>query len=152
MAVDFNWVNSRIAFGGHIKSQEDMNSLLAQGITHIVNTQVEKDDAPFLSNSPYDVDYLWVGTSDDHKPKDDFWYLRIIDFCLLALADSRKAKIYIHCAAGKSRSGTAVYAVFRAIGFSSAVVENLLISKRPVVTLEFYKASCEESLKRLGYP
>jgi hypothetical protein len=51
--MDMTWVTDQIALGGGIWNDENMEELVRQGVTHIINMQIEFDDRPLAE--PYPV-------------------------------------------------------------------------------------------------
>lgn len=148
--MNFSFVNDRLALGEHITTKERLNVLLEIGISHIVNLQIEADDRPLLNQYAPHIQYLHLGVYDDHENKENEWYRKIINFTLKALA-APKNKVYIHCAAGRSRSGTAVYAALRSLGFSDSDSTALIMRARPSVTLDYYRECANRAVRELGY-
>jgi len=168
--VDFNFVTTRLAVGGHIydssdgielhvenpkpknypKSMERLKHLYDIGFNHIINTQIEFDDNILLKDFPYKIEYLHLPVFDDHKEKSVEWYGSAIDFALTALSKPNN-KVYVHCAAGRARSTTAVYAILRAQGFDSSMAEDRILRCRPEATLHFYREFAERAIGQLGY-
>lgn len=146
--IDYDWINQRIALGGNILTQEDMDSLLFCGITDIINVQLENDEEKFLEGK--NVNYLHIGVEDDNLPKEDSWYMQALQFSFKALIRP-ESKIYIHCMKGRSRSAAIVYTLLRALGFSATQTTEMMVIKRPSVELYKYQQSAEDSLGRLGY-
>src|SRR5689334_22728670 len=66
--MDMSWVTDRIAVGGGIWRDDQMREVVAAGITHIVDMQIEFDDTKIAA--PYDVEVLWNPTDDDFRMKE----------------------------------------------------------------------------------
>ena len=148
--LDYGWVNTRLAVGGHLNNDPSrLEELVNAGITHIINLQVEEDDAPLIQKCGANVQYLRVPMWDDHESKPNEFFHAVIDFSLGALVVPR-TKVYIHCAAGISRSTSMVYAVLRALGWDSATASRLVIIARPIAQLN-YKQDADRAVHELGY-
>ena len=65
--MDMTWVTGRIAVGGGIWNAENMAKVGREGITHIIDMQIEFDDTPLAE--PYGIAVLWNPIDDDFQPK-----------------------------------------------------------------------------------
>ena len=65
--MDMTWVTDRIAVGGGIWNDENMEELVGHGVTHIIDMQIEFDDRPLAESYPVEV--LFNPTDDDFLPK-----------------------------------------------------------------------------------
>ena len=128
--MDMTWVTDRIAVGGGIWTETNMAEVVAEGVTHVIDMQIEFDDTRLAE--PYGVKVLWNPTDDDFKPKPPELFQRGVDFALIALEDP-EAKIFIHCAAGVHRAPMMTLAVLRALGWSLADAVKEIEEKRDVV-------------------
>jgi len=113
--MDLTWVTDRIAVGGGIWNERNMIEVVAAGITHVIDMQIEFDDTRLAE--PYGVKVLWNPTDDDFQPKPNELFQRGVDFALAALEDP-DAKVFIHCAAGVHRAPMMTLAVLRALGWA----------------------------------
>lgn len=143
--MDITWVTDRIAVGGGIWNEWNMIEVVASGITHIVDMQIEFDDTRLAE--PYGVKVLWNPTEDDFQPKPPELFQRGVDFALSALQDP-EAKIFIHCAAGVHRAPMMTLAVLRAQGWSLLDAVKEIEEKRDVVDFaDVYVLSVQEFMK-----
>jgi dual specificity phosphatase 3 len=134
--VDLSWVNARLAVGAAIAAT-DVEALVAQGISHIVDCQAETDDTKIFIAHPA-VNVLWDGVPDDGQPKPPDWFDRGIQFTLDALAKPR-TKIYLHCAAGINRGPSMCAGVLMALGWASDEAASMIRAVRPQVGLAYIK-------------
>ncbi len=143
--MDITWVTDRIAVGGGIWNEWNMIEVVASGITHIIDMQIEFDDTRLAE--PYGVKVLWNPTEDDFQPKPPELFQRGVDFALSALQDP-EAKIFIHCAAGVHRAPMMTLAVLRAQGWSLLDAVKEIEEKRDVVDFaDVYVLSVQEFMK-----
>ena len=142
---DWSLVTMRILVGGYIRNSKQMDAVFDNGITHLLNLQVERDDAPLLKGRP-PINYLHLPVYDDHKEWDSEWLKMPLNWALKALADDPKNKIYVHCAAGISRSSSMVYGILRAFGLNPQMAEFIIMKARPQSELN-YKKSIEKALR-----
>lgn len=128
--MDMTWVTDRIAVGGGIWNDQNMEELVTMGVTHIINMQVEFDDR--LIAQSYPVKVLPSPTDDDFQPKPPELFQKGVAFALEAL-DEPGSKLYIHCAAGVHRAPMMTLAVLRAMGWKLDDAMNVIQRRRYVV-------------------
>lgn len=145
--MDMTWVTDRIAVGGGIWNENKMIEVASEGITHIINMQIEFDDRPLCE--PFDVKVLWNPTDDDFQFKPAELFQRGVDFALEAL-ERPNTRLFIHCAAGVHRAPMMTLAVLRAMGWELRQATQLIQHRRPVVDFaDVYVRSVEEFIR--GY-
>jgi len=143
--MDMTWITDRIAVGGGIWTDDQMIELVRDGITHIIDMQIEFDDTRLAQ--PYGVDVLWNPVDDDFQPKPPEVFQRGVDFAMAAL-EQAESKVYIHCAAGVHRAPMMTLAVLRALGFSLKDAVKMIESRRHVVDFaDVYVQSVEDFIK-----
>jgi predicted protein tyrosine phosphatase len=142
--MDITWLTDRIAVGGGIWNAENMEKLAAQGITHVIDMQIEFDDTPL--GRPLGVEVLWNPTDDDFEAKPAELFRRGVDFAQKAL-DDNEAKLFIHCAAGVHRAPMMSLAVLCSMGWSLEDARELIERRRPVADFaDVYVESVEKFL------
>ena len=127
--MDITWVTDRIAVGGGIWSAENMAAVAREGITHIIDMQIEFDDTPLAKE--HGIEVLWNPTDDDFEPKPEALFRRGVEFAKAAL-DSGEGKIFIHCAAGVHRAPMMTLALLGAMGWDVDNAMDLIEARRPV--------------------
>jgi len=143
--MDMTWVTDRIAVGGGIWNEENMEALVEHGVTHIIDMQIEFDDRPLAE--PYPVEVLFNPTDDDFLPKPPELFQAGVDFALEAL-DEPQNRVYIHCAAGVHRAPMMTLAIMRVLGWSLQDAKALIQERRYVVDFaECYVESVENFVK-----
>ncbi len=143
--MDMTWVTDRIAVGGGIWNDENMEELVEHGVTHIIDMQIEFDDRPLAE--PYPVEVLFNPTDDDFLLKPPELFQAGVDFALEAL-DEPQNRIYIHCAAGVHRAPMMTLAILRVLGWSLQDAKALIQDRRYVVDFaECYVESVENFVK-----
>ena len=144
--MDLTWVTDRIAVGGGIWNDRNMIDIVREGVTHIIDMQVEFDDTRLAE--PYGVRVLWNPTDDDFRPKAPMLFRRGVEFAMDALEDP-EAKVFIHCAAGVHRAPMMALAVLRAHGWSLEDAVDLIEEKRDVVDFaDVYVQSVEKFMRQ----
>jgi len=143
--MDLTWVTDRVAVGGGIWHDGNMIEVAAEGVTHIIDMQIEFDDTRLAE--PYGVRVLWNPTEDDFRAKPAELFQRGVDFALEALEDP-EAKVFIHCAAGVHRAPMMALAVLRAQGWSLLDAVREIEEKRDVVDLaDVYVQSVQDFMR-----
>ncbi len=144
--MDLTWVTEQIALGGGIWNEQNMIEVAKEGVTHIIDMQIEFDDTRLAE--PYGLKVLWNPTEDDFQLKSPGLLQRGVDFALAALEDP-KAKLFIHCAAGVHRAPMMTLAVLRAQGWSLLDAVREIEEKRDKVDFaDVYVRSVQEFMKR----
>lgn len=145
--MDMTWVTDRIAVGGGIWNELKMLEVVDQGVTHIINMQIEFDDRHL--GVPYGIRVLWNPTDDDFQLKPPELFQRGVEFALEAL-EHPSGKVFIHCAAGVHRAPMMTLAIMRAMGWELSDAKKLIQKRRPVVDFaDVYVRSVEDFMK--GY-
>jgi|SRR5437588_9103369 len=143
--MDMTWVTDRIAVGGGIWNDLKMIEVVDEGVTHIINMQIEFDDRHL--GMPYNIKVLWNPTEDDFQFKPPELFQRGVDFALEAL-EQPHTRLFIHCAAGVHRAPMMTLAILRAMGWDLKQALQLIQRRRPVVDFaEVYVRSVEEFIK-----
>jgi protein-tyrosine phosphatase len=143
--MDMTWITDRLAVGGGIWTPQEMLEVVRQGVTHIIDMQIEFDDTPLAE--PHGVKVLWNPVDDDFQPKPPQVFHRGVDFAIAAL-DEPDSKVYIHCAAGVHRAPMMALAVMRALGHSLEDAMGIIESRRYVVDFaDVYVQSVENFMR-----
>ena len=144
--MDITWLTPRIAVGGGIWNAENMTKVAREGITHIIDMQIEFDDRQ-LSPSEHGIEVLWNPTDDDFEPKPAKLFLDGVRFAKVAFRRD-DARLFIHCAAGVHRAPMMALAVLSSIDRMSVEdARQLIEDKRPVADFaDVYVRSVEDFL------
>ena len=143
--MDMTWVTDRIAVGGGIWNDENMEELVRDGVTHIINMQIEFDDRPLAEGYPVQV--LNNPTDDDFLPKPPQLFQAGVEFALDALEEP-DGKVYVHCAAGVHRAPMMTLAILRVLGWPLEKAKDVILERRYVVDFaDVYVESVEEFVK-----
>ena len=147
--MDISWLIPRIAVGGGIWTPENMAKVAGEGITHIIDMQVECDDRK-LGPEEHGIEVLWNPTDDDFELKAPDLFRRGVEFALDALKRP-DAKVFIHCAAGVHRAPMMALAVLGSMGWDLEDARALIERQRPVADFaEVYVESVKRFLDRSG--
>ena len=143
--MDLTWVTDRVAVGGGIWHERNMIDVVREGITHIIDMQIEFDDTHLAE--PYGVRVLWNPTDDDFQSKPAELFRRGVDFALEALEEP-ESKLFIHCAAGVHRAPMMALAVLRAQGWLLEDAVDRIEQRRDVVDFaDVYVRSVEDFIE-----
>jgi len=143
--MDMTWVTDRIALGGAIWSDSNMQEVARRGVTHIIDMQIEFDDTELAR--AYGIEVLWNGTDDDFQPKPPELFEKGVEFGRAALAENG-CKLYIHCAAGVHRAAMMTLALLGAMGWDIDEAMRVIQGRRPVVDFaDVYLGSVEAFLR-----
>lgn len=148
IGMDITWLTAKIAVGGGIWSAENMAVVAREGITHIIDMQIEFDDTELAE--PHGIEVLWNPTDDDFEIKPARLFRRGVDFAKTAL-DRADAKLFIHCAAGVHRAPMMALALLGSMGWELKDGMDLIERKRPVADFaDVYVESVEKFLDGAG--
>lgn len=128
--MDLTWITDRLAVGGGIWNDAKMTLVVREGVTHIIDMQIEFDDRPLAE--PYGVKVLWNPIDDDFTPKPPHIFAQGVDFYTEAITDPG-AKVFVHCAAGVHRAPMMALAILGRMGWPLDQAMQLMERKRPVV-------------------
>lgn len=101
MAHDITFVNRRVAVGGGIFCEENMQAMKRKGITHIIDAQAEWDDTPIAEK--LGIKTLWVPATDDYREPPPQLFEAVYKFVKKELKPNQNTKVMCHCAAGVHR-------------------------------------------------
>jgi protein-tyrosine phosphatase len=117
--MDISWLDDdkRIGVGVAIwNSRDKMAQVIGEGVTHIIDMQVECDDTEL--GEEYGIKVLWNPTDDDFEAKPAELFQRGVDFARKAF-EKPDSKLYIHCAAGVHRAPMMALAVLCSVDVGS---------------------------------
>jgi predicted protein tyrosine phosphatase len=126
--MDITWLTDRIAVGGGIWNSENMETVAREGITHVIDMQIEFDDTPL--GLEHGVEVLWNPTDDDFTLKPAELFRKGVDFATEAL-DKPGTKLFIHCAAGVHRAPMMTLALLGSMGWSLEDAMRMIEARRP---------------------
>lgn len=133
--MDYDWITPRVAVGGALESRHDADELVAQGVTHVVNMCLGHDDDAYFAHLR-GVELAGFGLVDGDN-EGDLGYKRLseaIAHTSRVLASFPEARIYLHCAAGISRSASVMVGVLMDTeGLSLAEAVERVRRARPIV-------------------
>ena len=130
--------------GGGIWNSENMGKVAREGITHVIDMQIEFDDTPL--GLEHGVEVLWNPTDDDFSEKPAELFQVGVDFAMGAL-ERPEAKLFIHCAAGVHRAPMMALAVLGSMGWKVEDAVQMIEARRPVADFaDVYVESVERFL------
>lgn len=126
---DLDFITDRLATGGYIRSMRQIAEL---GITHVINTQYEREDARLPDSDR--VTILWLPQDDDGEPRSVEQIRLGVSFAMAAFSDA-SAKVLAHCGGGCNRGPTMAYAILRALGMSRVNAATLIRQTRTIIAV-----------------
>ena len=148
--VDSSQITERLFTGAGISTAQDVDQLVAAGITHIIDARDDFDDESMVMSSHPFVYYTWNPTPDDgHHPKPSEWFGKAVAVAMSSMVWSR-TKVFAHCAAGVNRGPSLAYAILRAMGLSKDEAYNMIKAKRPQAGIA-YRDDADAALQQLGW-
>ncbi len=142
--MDITWLTERIGVGGGIWTAENMQTVAKQGITHIIDMQIEFDDTALAK--PHGIAVLWNPTDDDFELKPPELFRRGVQFAERAL-EFPNTRVFVHCAAGVHRAPMMALALLGSMGWELNDAMELIEGRRPVADFaEVYVESVEKFL------
>jgi hypothetical protein len=146
--MDFDFIHPRLAVGGtHGRTTaNDIEEIVAAGITHVVNLRSTPEMLFFATPR---LSCLENGVVDDGQSKPNEWFLRSLQFALLALARPGK-KVLCSCYLGQDRGPSTALAILLAQGQPLVTAEKMIRSARPIVTLA-YARDAVRAVRELNY-
>ena len=127
--MDITWLTDRIAVGGGIWTSSNMAAVSEEGITHIIDMQIEFDDRPLAKE--FGIAVLWNPTDDDFEPKPASLFDAGVEFARVAM-EAENSKLFIHCAAGVHRAPMMALAVLGSMGWDLDEAQEMIEDKRAV--------------------
>jgi predicted protein tyrosine phosphatase len=142
--MDITWLTDRIAVGGGIWNSQNMETVAREGITHVIDMQIEFDDTPL--GLEHGVEVLWNPTDDDFTAKSAELFRTGVDFAMEAL-DKPGSKLFIHCAAGVHRAPMMTLALLGSMGWDLEDAMRMIEARRPTADFaDVYVESVERFL------
>jgi protein-tyrosine phosphatase len=128
--MDMTWITDRIAVGGGIWTAEHMAEVARNGVTHILDMQIEFDDTTLAA--PHGIRVLWNPIDDDFQPKPPEIFEHGVEFAREVL-DEAGSKLFVHCAAGIHRAPMMTLAILCSTGWEMEKALETMERRRPVV-------------------
>lgn len=142
--MNFDRITGRLLVGSEPQTASDVGGLVAEGVTLIVDLRTEWHNQYIMQPYP-EVRSIWSPTEDDGLYKNSTWFNQAVLPMVEGLL-SPKTLIYLHCAAGISRSPSMAYAFLRYLGLTSEEAEFKIMEARPQAMLT-YKVDAERWLR-----
>lgn len=139
--LDYNWVTQRLAVGGAIWTRQNMETLAAAGVTHVVSLQAEFDDSRIADGTGVSV--LWNPCEDDLEEKPPELFERGVGFAWQAYQSGR-SRIYFHCSMGVHRSPMMLLAFLGVTGVGLDEAIEMIRRRHPMAEFpDVYRKSVE---------
>ena len=145
--TDYSKVTERVFTGARIDTETEIDQLISEGVTHVINCRGSFDDLQLIGQRS--LGYLWNPTEDNGEHKDWTWFEKALKFAMPILS-LPKPILYVHCEAGVNRGPSIAYLILRAQGLSKVQAEGMIRFARPSVGLA-YKNDADLALQQLGW-
>lgn len=151
-AANAEFVTDRLAVGGDlspnfVRAREQLDDLLAAGITHIVDLREEWSDENLVRNWAPQVRYLQHRVADAGQKIGPEWFESLVEWVQAALADP-SAKVLVHCHMGVNRGPSAMLAVLLAGGMGLRPALDAIRTARPVAVIDYAGSALDWYLAR----
>lgn len=124
MRIQF--INNQIAMGGAIRTADALQQVINKRITHMIDLDYQCDSSTWSAlEDKGKIEVLHYHLPDDGNPKPYRYFVTCVEFALDVLKNPHN-KLFVHCAAGRSRSVSIVYAILRAMGNSKKEAKNII--------------------------
>lgn len=136
-----SFVTPRLVVGGDLDQWDDdlaerqLHELVARGVTHVVDTRIEADDAAWVQRVA-DVEYLWHGMDDVGQRVASTWFDLAVDWVDDALADP-DAIVLTHCHMGINRGPSLGFAVLLSQGWDVVEAIAAIREARPISAVAY---------------
>lgn len=134
--TNISFITDRLATGGDITRLDDIDDLVAAGITHVIDNRMEwSDEDLFAEHAPHIV-YLHNGVDDRGGRQPTEWYDCGLAFALEALTQSG-TKVLAHCHMGINRGPSMAFAIMLALGSDPVEAFDAIRAARPIAGLAY---------------
>lgn len=149
-----NFVTGRLAVGGDLspnfrRAREQLDELLAAGITHIVDLREEWSDEVLVRTWAPQVRYLQHRVADAGQRIGAEWFEDLATWVADALGDP-DAKVLVHCHMGVNRAPSAVLALLLSQGVGLRPALDAIRRARPVAVIDYARSALDWHLARTG--
>ncbi|MCB0998759.1 MAG: dual specificity protein phosphatase family protein [Acidimicrobiales bacterium] len=129
------WVTPQLALCGDLPDgdpdkREALYEWIAAGVTHIVDTRLERNDEWFVRTNAPKVGYTWVGVDDHGGRQPDWWFDEGVAGVVGGLRDG--GKVVVHCHMGVNRGPSMAFAALLALGHDPMRALTAIRAARPI--------------------
>ena len=139
-----HWLTDQLAVGGELNAfdeelaDEQLRSLVAAGITHVVDLRAPREVmSTWPESSRFEV--RRAGTHDDGSTKPDGWFASFVPWALAAL-DDRSHRLLVHCAMGSNRGPSGAFAILLMLGWTPDDALRSIQTQRPYAQIQYAEA------------
>ena len=147
-----SFVTDRLAVGGDLSpnfglAQQQLEELLAAGITHIADLREEWSDETLVKTWAPQVHYLHHRVADAGQTIGGAWFDGLAEWVDAALAEPG-SKVLVHCHMGVNRAPSAVLALLLNRGMSLRPALDAIRTARPVAVIDYARSALDWQLER----
>jgi dual specificity phosphatase 3 len=130
------WVTPQLALSGDLPSRHDdalahLHGWQADGITHVVDVRLERNDESFVAANAPDLGYSWIGADDHGGRQSDLWFAEGVGASLAAIGEPG-GRVLVHCHMGVNRGPSMGLAILVAMGWDSLDALHAIRRARPI--------------------
>lgn len=135
--ANLHFVTPQLAIGGDVSALDDdlavlqFSEICSLGITHIVDTRLEWNDAATFARSAPEIGYLHHGMDDAGQAVPAEWFEQAVSWIEAALAADPGAVVLTHCHMGINRGPSLGFAVLLAQGWDPVEAIAAIRAARP---------------------
>ncbi|MCC2593785.1 dual specificity protein phosphatase family protein [Tessaracoccus sp. OS52] len=143
-----DFVTDRIVVGGDFETRytglalTQLRELVDAGVTHIIDTRVERDDRAVVAEHAPHIEYLHLGVDDDGQRKPNAWFDTAVAWIDEALR-SPDSTVLVHCHMGINRSPSLVFAYLLHSGVHVPAALNAIRTARSIAVIDYAAAALD---------
>ena len=147
-----SFVTDRLAVGGDLSpnfglAQQQLEELLAAGITHIADLREEWSDETLVKTWAPQVHYLHHRVADAGQAIGGAWFDTLAKWVDAALTETG-SKVLVHCHMGVNRAPSAVLALLLHRGMGLRPALDAIRTARPVAVIDYARSALDWQLER----
>ena len=152
--IDF--VTDRLATGGDLHpdpamAAEELDTLVAAGITHVVDVRIEWNDEDLVARHAPELTYIHLGIDDAGQRVPDEWFDQGVAAASNALAQP-SSKVLTHCHMGINRGPSLAFAVLLWDGWDPVEALDAIRRARPIAAIGYAEDALRHFHVRAAVP
>jgi protein-tyrosine phosphatase len=150
-----HFVTDRLVVGGDLETRDtelalaQLHELVAAGVTHVLDTRVERSDQVLVAEHAPEVAYLHLGVDDDGQGKPSAWFDAAVGWLDEAMASPDTVAL-VHCHMGVNRSPSLAFAYLLHRGMGIRAALDAIRSARSIAVIDYADAALTWYHERTG--